>query len=340
MNIKRVALQLSEQDILSIIKDFVDVKGLNIEEIKISDKIYIEGSYKILTGISFKIAVVLSGIKDNIALLTIDSITFGKIGLFKWIKNIALKMLSKSLKDLGIEYLGGTVFININRILKQIPFSVRFNIIAANIKDKLLNVTIEDICFFLKREALAGNNAVAIIRDGVEVKNDSKEEVSIEKVEDGYTKVREKVEEKLPDKYTELLDYLMIMPDVAALFFRLFKDKRVPIKTKVAVGGIATYLISPVDIMPDFIPFIGKIDDLALAFYALEKIINEVPENIIIENWQGREDIIIKAKEGIEFLNRAAGGTNVGKLIQFLRKLTSKRNEKYSKVSSETEVRE
>lgn len=340
MNIKQVALELSEKNLLSIIEDFVDVKGLNIENIKIDDKIYIEGSYKILFNISFKITLSLAGVRDNKVRLIIESIMFGKIGVFNWIKNTSLKILSKALKDIGIEYIDGIVNIDINPILKNIPFSIGFNIVDAVIKDKLLALQIQDLQFSLKKEAFLPNDTVAIVREEVEVKNNIKEEAIIEKVEDGYTKVREKVEDKLPDKYSKLLEYLMIMPDTIALFYRLFRDSRVPLKIKIIVGGILGYLVSPIDILPDFIPFIGKIDDLALTFYALDKIINEIPENIIIENWQGREDIIVKGKEAIDFLNKAAGGTNVGKLLHFLRKLSPEKDKKIKEISAELEVNE
>jgi uncharacterized membrane protein YkvA (DUF1232 family) len=335
MNIKRVAVELSGKDMLSIVKDFVDVKGLNIENIVINNEVCIEGFYKKVFNISFKVTVALVAIKDNVALLTVESISFGNIGIFKWIKNTALRMLSKVLKELGIEYIDGTICIYINKILKDIPFGIRFSIAHANIQDKLLCLNIEDIYFSLKTKELSTGNAVAIIRDEVEVKNEKRQEVIIEKVEDGYAKVREKVENKLPDKYTELLEYLMIMPDVVALLYRLFKDKRVPLKIKAVVGGIITYLISPIDILPDFIPFVGKIDDLALAFYALDKIFNEVPENIILENWEGKDDIVVKVKEGMEYLNKVTGGTNIAKLIYFLRKITPEKNAKNNKTLNE-----
>lgn len=322
MNIKRVNLELSAEDLLSIFKDFVHVKGLYIENIQIDDLIHIQGIYKKLFKLPFKISAGITGIKDNRIFMTIASVSVGKIGVFNWMNKLALKILAKTLRDKGIEYINGNVSVFINRILELIPFSVNLYLKNLSLVDKHLEIEVEKISFKVKKEEVITNNDIAIVMEEVKVNNETDVKRSKEKVEDAYAKVRVKVENNVPDKYSELIDYLMIMPDIAALFYRLFKDRRVPLRIKIIVGGIITYLALPMDIVPDFIPFVGKIDDLALTFYALNKIINEVPENIIKENWQGREDIIVKVKEAVEFLNKAAGGTNVGKLLRFLRRLS------------------
>jgi uncharacterized membrane protein YkvA (DUF1232 family) len=79
-------------------------------------------------------------------------------------------------------------------------------------------------------------------------------------------------------------------------------------------------LISPIDILPDSIPFVGRIDDIALAFFALDKIINSVPEKVILENWQGKDNIIYIVKEGVGYITNIVGGKNVAKVISFISK--------------------
>ncbi len=54
----------------------------------------------------------------------------------------------------------------------------------------------------------------------------------------------------------------MLIPDITVLLYRLLKDKRVDVKTKTLVVSVLSYIVSPVDIIPSFIPFIGQIDDL------------------------------------------------------------------------------
>jgi uncharacterized membrane protein YkvA (DUF1232 family) len=76
------------------------------------------------------------------------------------------------------------------------------------------------------------------------------------------------------------------------LLCRLAVDKRVAGKQKLLVGGIIAYVISPIDIIPDFIPFIGYIDDLVLVVYGLNVVLNEVDKQVLIDNWGGEEDIL------------------------------------------------
>ena len=69
------------------------------------------------------------------------------------------------------------------------------------------------------------------------------EEKDINKKEDYYTKGREKISDKLPDKAKKYKDYIFVLPDIAALIYRLLRDKRVSVKTKVIISaGLSLYL--------------------------------------------------------------------------------------------------
>ncbi|KQC07603.1 MAG: hypothetical protein APR54_05845 [Candidatus Cloacimonas sp. SDB] len=86
--------------------------------------------------------------------------------------------------------------------------------------------------------------------------------------------------------------YLLALPDFFILLLRLAADKRVTSSQKMFVGGIIAYVMLPIDIIPDFIPFIGYIDDLVLVVYGLNLILNEVDKQIIIDNWSGEENVL------------------------------------------------
>jgi uncharacterized membrane protein YkvA (DUF1232 family) len=58
------------------------------------------------------------------------------------------------------------------------------------------------------------------------------------------------------------------------------------------VGGIIAYIISPIDIIPDFIPVIGYVDDLVLAVFGLNIVLNEIDKKVVLENWSGQEDLL------------------------------------------------
>jgi uncharacterized membrane protein YkvA (DUF1232 family) len=70
-------------------------------------------------------------------------------------------------------------------------------------------------------------------------------------------------------------------------FWKLIKDKRVKGKSKV-IRNALLYLVSPVDLIPGFIPVLGQIDDIVAAFLVLNIVLDEIPENIVLENWSGK----------------------------------------------------
>jgi uncharacterized membrane protein YkvA (DUF1232 family) len=91
---------------------------------------------------------------------------------------------------------------------------------------------------------------------------------------------------------TTLKEYVMFAPRLIKLIWRLMRDKRVPSRVKATLFLLAAYLASPIDVIPDVIPGIGQVDDLVLAAFALDQIINRVPEHIVREHWDGDDDVL------------------------------------------------
>jgi uncharacterized membrane protein YkvA (DUF1232 family) len=89
-----------------------------------------------------------------------------------------------------------------------------------------------------------------------------------------------------------LAEYLFLLPDFFILVCRLAVDDRVPHKKKVIAGAILAYLVLPIDIIPDFIPVIGYIDDLVLAVLGLNMILNDIDKQILLDNWSGKGNIL------------------------------------------------
>jgi len=90
----------------------------------------------------------------------------------------------------------------------------------------------------------------------------------------------------------KLGEYLFLLPDFFILLTRLMLDKRVSGKMKLTVGGIIAYLMMPLDIIPDFIPIIGHIDDLVLVVIGLNKVLNEIEPQVLIDNWSGDGEVL------------------------------------------------
>ena len=75
--------------------------------------------------------------------------------------------------------------------------------------------------------------------------------------------------------------------NIASLTIALAKDRRVPRRTKIILGVAAVYFLSPVDIIPDWIPVLGYLDDAIVAMIVLDLITNCVDPGIVRQHWRG-----------------------------------------------------
>ena len=108
-----------------------------------------------------------------------------------------------------------------------------------------------------------------------------------------------------------------------ALILRLLKDNRVPIKTKLSVSASIAYIACPTDMIPSNIPFIGKIDDLAVLFFALNRISKDVPLKVLLENWSGKVELILVLRSGLEYVTNFTGARNIEKIYSVVEELST-----------------
>ena len=84
---------------------------------------------------------------------------------------------------------------------------------------------------------------------------------------------------------------IYLIPNFLKLLFRLFKDSRVPTAEKAFLLGAIVYVISPIDLIPDVIPFIGEVDDLYVVSLTILRLLNRTPAEVVREHWDGGGDI-------------------------------------------------
>jgi uncharacterized membrane protein YkvA (DUF1232 family) len=77
------------------------------------------------------------------------------------------------------------------------------------------------------------------------------------------------------------------VPDCAVLFKRLLADPRVEWWRKALLVAVILYLASPIDLVPDFIPVAGQLDDAILVVLALRVLLRGSGERVLIEHWPG-----------------------------------------------------
>ncbi len=119
-----------------------------------------------------------------------------------------------------------------------------------------------------------------------------------------YERLRKKLCDKFPDtedpEKLQLKDFLFFLPDLFILVTRLFFDKRIPSNKKVLVSCLIGYVVMPIDLIPDFIPIIGFIDDLVILILGLDMLLKDIDEQILIDNWSGNQNVIFLIRAIIE----------------------------------------
>ena len=90
------------------------------------------------------------------------------------------------------------------------------------------------------------------------------------------------------------------LPDCAVLLGRLARDPRVPRMRRWSLALLGLYLVSPIDLVPDFLPVIGQLDDALLVLVALRGVVRAAGVGIVREHWPGPD-------RSLAALLRAAG---------------------------------
>ena len=78
-----------------------------------------------------------------------------------------------------------------------------------------------------------------------------------------------------------------LVPNLTRLFAGLLRDPRVPWRAKIVLGFVALYLASPIDLVPDFVPIAGSLDDAIVAAFALRFVIGATSAAVVAEHWHG-----------------------------------------------------
>ncbi len=77
------------------------------------------------------------------------------------------------------------------------------------------------------------------------------------------------------------------LPNFLRLLYGLITDNRVNSVDKLVVAGAIAYILLPIDVIPDFIPFLGEVDDVFLLILALQRLIGNAGRTVIQSYWAG-----------------------------------------------------
>jgi uncharacterized membrane protein YkvA (DUF1232 family) len=95
-------------------------------------------------------------------------------------------------------------------------------------------------------------------------------------------------------------DSLRLVPDVIRLLRRLIADPTLPRGTRIALGLVLAYLLSPIDLVPDFIPVLGYADDIIVVALTLRAVVHRAGPEVLARHWPGTAN-------GLASVHRLAG---------------------------------
>ncbi|WP_076469963.1 YkvA family protein [Micromonospora avicenniae] len=91
-----------------------------------------------------------------------------------------------------------------------------------------------------------------------------------------------------------LRDLAAFVPDCVTTARRLRKDPRVPRRAKLAVAIAGLWVVSPIDLIPEFLPIIGPLDDIVVVALALRYAARQVPREVLLGAWPGEPRLLLR----------------------------------------------
>jgi uncharacterized membrane protein YkvA (DUF1232 family) len=91
-----------------------------------------------------------------------------------------------------------------------------------------------------------------------------------------------------------LRDLAGLLPACVTTARRLRRDPRVPARAKLAVAVAALWVLSPIDLVPEFLPVVGPLDDVVVVALALRYAARQVPGEVLTEAWPGDPQLLLR----------------------------------------------
>lgn len=88
-----------------------------------------------------------------------------------------------------------------------------------------------------------------------------------------------------------------IIPDCLMLLHALMRDPRVPRRRKLLLAALLAYLAMPIDLVPDFIPVAGQLDDAIVVALGLRAVLRSAGPELLCEHWRGPQrslDVLLR----------------------------------------------
>lgn len=91
----------------------------------------------------------------------------------------------------------------------------------------------------------------------------------------------------LAGRRTAAREVAALLPNLLMLFKGLLRDPRVPRRSKALLVFGAMWVASPIDLIPEFIPVLGPLDDAVVAALILRHLLRTAGSDVVAEHWRG-----------------------------------------------------
>ena len=135
---------------------------------------------------------------------------------------------------------------------------------------------------------------------------------------DFYQKLRTKIQNWMEGKSVgKLSRYILFAPDLFHLLTKLMLDKRIDGKSRSMVGAGILYFIAPIDFLPEILVGPGGfLDDVVVAVFVLNTLLNKFPIEIIEEEWAGDKDLLSVVRGISNSSNKFVSKLPAGRLVK------------------------
>lgn len=138
--------------------------------------------------------------------------------------------------------------------------------------------------------------------------------------QDFYQKLRDKVHDWLDSKsgkVSSFSKFVFFAPDLFHLLTKMMLDGRIDAKSKSMIGAGILYFFAPIDLLPEFLVGPGGFaDDVVVAVFIVNTLLNKFPHELIEEHWAGDEDLLKVVSRLANTGNKFAAKLPAGKAVK------------------------
>ena len=158
----------------------------------------------------------------------------------------------------------------------------------------------------------------------------------IQRAERFYTRLRARLHRWLGQHHVggRLREYLLLLPDLFALLIRLLRDAHIEPALKRQLILVSAYVISPIDLIPDFILPIGLVDDTVAVAFVLSRvaaIMGQAGEELLYQHWEGEGDVLLQIQRLLAGADQVLNRHVLGRLRKRFDEPTEKRQRRSRK---------